>query len=269
MANYNLQKISASDQWVVDALTNQIIGVQDASNFCQFTSSVNNAYGKVFTLTLAGTQAVLTAPMIQCTNSIDNYTQISAQNKSATVNSSADLIAYPDNVAASDLTGFVDIGITSSAFAQAAYAVTGANEAYLFGSAPNGASKSGNLIIATDSTGTANAIKFATGGFNSTANFRAQIDASGLSVTKLGAGLNVKEGSNAKQGLVTLVAGTLVVANTSVTANSRIFLTSQSVGGTQGFLTISARTAATSFTILSSNVADTSTVAYQIFEPSV
>jgi hypothetical protein len=83
-----------------------------------------------------------------------------------------------------------------------------------------------------------------------------------------GAGLSVKEGSNCKQGTATLVAGTVVVNNTSVTASSRIFLTSQADGGTPGFLRVSARTAATSFTITSSNAADTSTVAYEIFEPS-
>lgn len=218
--------------------------------------------------TISGAPVTLTNPTYQGTNSVDNYTQISIQNKSATANSSSDHIAYPDNIT-NDTTGFVDIGITSSAFSQAAYAVTGANEAYLFGSAPTGAGKSGNLIIATDSTGSTNAIKFATGGFNSTANFRAQIDGSGLSVTKAGAGLNVKEGTNCKQGTATLVAGTVVVSNTSVTANSRIFLTTQSVGGTAGFLVVSARVAGTSFTILSSSGTDTSVVAYQIFEPSV
>ena len=88
-----------------------------------------------------------------------------------------------------------------------------------------------------------------------------------LDITTAGAGLQVAEGANAKQGTAVLVAGTVTVANTSVTANSRIFLTCQIPGGTPGFLRISARTAGVSFTILSSNAADTSTVAYEIFEP--
>lgn len=83
-----------------------------------------------------------------------------------------------------------------------------------------------------------------------------------------GKGLSVKEGSNCKQGTATLVAGSSVVSNTSVTANSRIFLTSQADGGTPGWLRVSARTAGTSFTITSSSATDTSTVAYEIFEPS-
>ena len=88
-----------------------------------------------------------------------------------------------------------------------------------------------------------------------------------LDLQSAGQGLQVKEGANAKQGVATLVAGTVVVADTSVTANSRILLTTQAPGGTAGFLVVSARTAGTSFTILSSNVADTSVVAYEIFEP--
>lgn len=83
-----------------------------------------------------------------------------------------------------------------------------------------------------------------------------------------GKGIKIKEGSNAKLGVATLVGGTVTVANTSVTANSRIMLTSQVDGGTPGFLRVSARTAATSFTITSGSASDTSTVAYHIIEPA-
>ena len=82
----------------------------------------------------------------------------------------------------------------------------------------------------------------------------------------VGKGLRVKEGTNAKQGTATLVAGTVTVSNTSVTANSRIFLTAQDNSST-GSLRVSARTAGTSFAITSSNAGDTGVVAYQIFEP--
>lgn len=90
---------------------------------------------------------------------------------------------------------------------------------------------------------------------------------SDVDVQVIGHGFQVREGTNAKQGIAVLVAGTVTVANTSVTANSRIFLTTQVPGGTAGFLVVSARTAGTSFTILSSNAADTSTVGWEIFEP--
>lgn len=88
----------------------------------------------------------------------------------------------------------------------------------------------------------------------------------GVDVDVAGQGLAVREGTNAKQGIATLAGGTVTVANTSVTANSRIMLTTQAPGGTVGAVYISARTPGTSFTITSTSSADTSTVAYEIFE---
>lgn len=89
-----------------------------------------------------------------------------------------------------------------------------------------------------------------------------------IAVTVAGGGFLIKEGTNAKMGAATLVAGTVTVNTTAVTANSRIYLTSQADGGTVGFQRISARSAGTSFTITSSNVLDTSTVAWMIVEPA-
>lgn len=89
-----------------------------------------------------------------------------------------------------------------------------------------------------------------------------------LACVTAGFGLQVKEGANAKQGTAVLVGGTVTVANTAVTANSRILLTSQVDGGTPGFVRVSTRVAGTSFTIKSSSTTDTSTIAYEIFEPA-
>lgn len=89
-----------------------------------------------------------------------------------------------------------------------------------------------------------------------------------FSVTTLGSGLAVKEGTNGKQGTAKLTAGTVTVANTSVTANSRILVTSNVDGGTPGWLRVSAMSTGVSFTITSSSNTDTSTVAFQIFEPA-
>ena len=69
-------------------------------------------------------------------------------------------------------------------------------------------------------------------------------------------------------GTAVLAGGTAVVTNTSVTATSRIFLTNNVAGGTPGWLRVSARTAGTSFTILSSSNTDTSTIAWMIVEPA-
>ncbi|MGW7688834.1 hypothetical protein ACWGMA_08060 [Streptomyces asiaticus] len=89
-----------------------------------------------------------------------------------------------------------------------------------------------------------------------------------LRIATAGRGLMVAEGSNAKMGTATLTAGTATVSTTAVTANSRIFLTNQALGGTAGFLRVSARTAGTSFTITSSSGSDTSVVAWMLVEPA-
>ena len=70
-----------------------------------------------------------------------------------------------------------------------------------------------------------------------------------------------------RTGVATLIAGAATVAIAEVTATSRIQVTSQADGGTPGFLRVSARTAGVSFTITSSDVADTSTVAWLLTEP--
>lgn len=82
-----------------------------------------------------------------------------------------------------------------------------------------------------------------------------------------GKGLRVKEGTNAKMGVATLVAGTVTVSNTSVTATSRIFIQRRVAGGTLGNITYT-KSAGVSFTINSSSGTDTSTVDWFILEPA-
>ncbi len=83
-------------------------------------------------------------------------------------------------------------------------------------------------------------------------------------------GYRASEAANGRQGVATLVGGTITVNNTSVTANSRIFLTVQSLGTVTvpTAVAITAIAASTSFVITSANVLDTSVVAYEIFEPA-
>lgn len=90
-----------------------------------------------------------------------------------------------------------------------------------------------------------------------------------IAADSVGKGFQTKEGSNAKQGVTgSLSGGTLVVANTAITANSRLLLTRQAGGTNPGAVYESARNAGTSFTVTSTNAADTGTVAYEIFEPA-
>jgi hypothetical protein len=80
--------------------------------------------------------------------------------------------------------------------------------------------------------------------------------------------LRIADGANRNMGVSTLVGGTVTVNNNTITANTRIFLTVQTAGGTQGFLRIAARTAGTSFTITSTSATETSTVAWLLVEPN-
>jgi hypothetical protein len=90
---------------------------------------------------------------------------------------------------------------------------------------------------------------------------------SGGMTLPIGAKILIKEGSNARMGQATLVAGTVDVANTSVAASTRVFLSCATPGGTQGFLS-SANTAGVKFTINSSDPADTSVVNWLLIDPA-
>ncbi len=89
------------------------------------------------------------------------YVQTAVINGAGT--GSADMIAYPNN--SDGNTGFVDVGVTGNIFADPLYTITGSNDGYLFVSAPAGANKGGNLVLATDSTGSFNDIVVGVGSF--------------------------------------------------------------------------------------------------------
>jgi hypothetical protein len=91
-----------------------------------------------------------------------------------------------------------------------------------------------------------------------------------IAIKLAGKGLRIKEGTNAKMGVATLVGGTVVVSTTAVTATSRVFLSGQSLGTVTApsALIVSARTPGTSFTILASQATDTSVIAWELVEPA-
>lgn len=94
------------------------------------------------------------------------------------------------------------------------------------------------------------------------------VAAGDVKVGTVGKTLYVKEGTNAKMGTSSLVAGSAVVNTTAVTASSRIFLTPQNTSGTAGAVSVSARTAGTSFTMTSTSGTDTRSIAWLIIEPA-
>ena len=128
-----------------------------------------------------------TNPIMGLSGAANNYVQGYVNNTTNGVNSSADFVAYPSN--GTDASGWIDAGITSPSYSQAAFSVTGPNEAYLFGSAPAGSGTTGNLVYATDSTGTTNAHQWYVGGFNQAKGaYVAQMISTGL---QLGTGKTV------------------------------------------------------------------------------
>jgi hypothetical protein len=79
--------------------------------------------------------------------------------------------------------------------------------------------------------------------------------------------IKINAGANEQMGTAVLVGGTVTVNNTKITANTRIQLTVETPGGTQGHLSYS-KVAATSFTITSTSGTETSTVFWILFEPN-
>jgi hypothetical protein len=103
----------------------------------------------------------LTGPGVQ-------YTQDAIINTSN--NGSSDFIAYPDNYPGFNSDhGWMDVGVTGSAFNDPLYEITKSNDGYIFMSAPYPSANfpGGNLVLATDWTGTTNDIMFGVGGFYS------------------------------------------------------------------------------------------------------
>lgn len=111
-----------------------------------------------------GTGVTLTNETFVASGDANSEAQIAIQNINAGANASSDFAAY-SNDPTSDDNGFINMGINSNNYTDAVYDVTGEGEGYLLMSATSGAGKSGDLVIATDDTGTRNDVRIHTGGF--------------------------------------------------------------------------------------------------------
>jgi hypothetical protein len=110
-----------------------------------------------------GAPIAATNPLIEAAGNVNGYVQAYINNNSTGTDASADIACYPNN--GTDTSGWIDMGITGSNYASATYPITLANEGYIFMSAPSGAGKTGNLVYATDSTGSTNYHQWYVGGF--------------------------------------------------------------------------------------------------------
>jgi hypothetical protein len=112
------------------------------------------------------TTAALTNPTLVVTTTKTDYAQIAFSNRSSHVDASTDLILYSNN--GTDASGYIDMGITSSNFADPDFTITGKGDGYIFMvGAEASATDQGNLVLATSDTGTQNKIIFAAGGLSS------------------------------------------------------------------------------------------------------
>ena len=112
------------------------------------------------------TTAALTNPNLVIAVSEDDYAQLAFTNRSSNANASTDVILYSNN--GNDASGYIDMGITSSNFADPDFTVTGKGDGYIFMvGAEAGVQDRGNLVLATSDTGTQNKIVFAAGGLAS------------------------------------------------------------------------------------------------------
>jgi hypothetical protein len=155
-----------------------------------------------------------TNPIATFTGSSSGYVQTYIYNDTDDVASSADFVAYANN--STDAHGWADMGFTSESFADTAYTITGPNEAYVFGSAPSGSGATGNLVYATDFTGSANAHQWYVGGFQQLKSaWKMQLTSTGL---QLADALSTAYGGTGSTSttycsLTSNVTGTLPTAN--------------------------------------------------------
>lgn len=127
---------------------------------------------------------------------------------------STDFIAYAYD--GSNDSGWVDMGITGANFDSETYGITGPHDGYVFYKAPEGTTGEGNLVFATDSTGTANKLIFAAGGLTS-----------GTTQMEITPGQNVHieiatESTSPSTGALTVAGGAGIQGNLNVLGNQEV-----------------------------------------------
>jgi hypothetical protein len=218
----------------ITSLTANYIPVGNGTSALTSSASLQFASGVL----VVGGSSVLggaTNPITAFTGSTNNYIQTYVYNQSTGTSASADFVAYTNN--STDAHGWADLGFTSSTYADSVYTVTGPNEAYVFGSALN-SSFTGNLVYATDSTGSANAHQWYVGGFTQAKSaWKMQLTSTGLQLANALATSYGGTGSTSTTycSLTTNVTGTLPVANGGTGLNSTPANGALDIGNGTGF----------------------------------
>ena len=189
------------------SLVNFSAGTKDV--WCDYSAARAVTYDGTGVYVLLGTGTALsgaTNPILALSGASTGYIQGYIINSTNGTSSSADMVAYPHN--GTDSHGWVDMGITSLTYADTTYTVTGPNESYLFGSAPSGSGTTGNLVYATDSTGSANYHQFYVGGFTQAKSaWKAQIDTTGLKAPMVNSTNGIHSNSQTISANTTIASG--------------------------------------------------------------
>ncbi|CAB4123790.1 hypothetical protein UFOVP48_83 [uncultured Caudovirales phage] len=217
-----------------------------------------SAYGNTDNLSYDGTTMRIGAsallggainPVLGITGAANNYIQGYMYNTTNGTSSSADFVAYASN--STDAHGWADMGFTSPTYADTVYTVTGPNEAYLLGSALN-STYTGNLVYATDSTGSANSHQWYVGGFTQAKSaWKMQLTSTDL---QLSVPLNNPTIKNYTEAVVAI--GTVTSSNTIALTNGTV-QTATLTASTACTFTMPTATAGKSFILLLKQAATT------------
>jgi putative hemolysin len=139
--------------------TNRVLGIG--------TNSFNATYPEKLKIDAGATGNTNYQNVLVGLGNTNSYAQLNIKNQSAGAGASSDIVATADN--GTETVNFIDMGINSSAYNDAAFTIGGINDAYIYNNGQD-------LSIGTATTG--KALLFHTGGTLS-ANERMRIDGSG------------------------------------------------------------------------------------------
>jgi hypothetical protein len=245
-----------------DVLFDGEVEVIDVPTLTTFTYEVVGGTLTASTATGGTVSAVpgFTNPIAVFTSDSADYAQVVVQNVNSSIQSSTDIIAYADN--GNDYHGWIDMGITSSNFDDPGFTITREHDGYIFVSAPYGTTGSGNLVLATDGTGTENKIVFAAGGLQTnniqmtiTPDFNVHIEIPTPS-------------TSASTGAFTVVGGVGIQGDIHVDGDFTVLQTSYFGPDAEAFETSGGLTAAISVFSIEGPVSSFAQVAFRNAEPT-
>jgi hypothetical protein len=149
--------------------------------------------------------------------------------------------------------GWVSVGINSSNYAEGAYGITKADDAYMLYQAPANTAASGDLVIGTGGNGTGNKIIFSANGFDDPANNTQMVITPGQNIH-----IEIDtESSNTTTGALTVNGGIGLVGNLNIGGNVAITGTITLGGGGNTVSTSSLEVENPIIFLAANNAADT------------